>query len=225
MLSCDPAGDHDLDQVGTQLELAADSLAQLIRAVRLETAGRPVAVPARTDDRRAGRPDPRTLDLSAIDRVSDSEVGLRVLPDEPNGGDARMERLARVRRHAQCPRRRHFAGEVRHPRQDEPKMHVHIHEAGHEVRAAEIQGLGTVRTGHDVAAMTGCGNTAALDQQSAVGLTGVVGGVEDRAVEEQQAHARPLQCIRNRCCIDRRDKTTKSSNVFVVGRVRRRSPE
>src|SRR4051812_29444755 len=84
----DPARDHDLDEVGAELELAADRLTQLVGPVGFHPPGRSVPVAAGADDRRAGRPDARALDPAALDRVPYGEVRLRVLADEPYRGHA-----------------------------------------------------------------------------------------------------------------------------------------
>jgi hypothetical protein len=99
VLSGDAARDHDLDQVGAELELAPNRLAQLVGPIGLQSSGRAVAVTAGADDRRTGRPDARAFDAAALDRIPDGEVGLRILAHEAHGRHAGAKRLACVLGH------------------------------------------------------------------------------------------------------------------------------
>ena len=66
------------------------------------------------------------------------------LADQAHRGDARLERRARVVRHAQRQRSLGFANHTVafDARQDQAKMHVHIDQASHDECAVQVDLVG-----------------------------------------------------------------------------------
>src|SRR5262252_2053176 len=101
MFASNPAGDADLDEVGTSPQLDAHGVAEAIRTVGFHRARTSVAVATSRDTRVAGGEHARPKRFPTLDRRFQGEVGEFTLTGETHGGHARQYRLTRVLGHAQ----------------------------------------------------------------------------------------------------------------------------
>jgi hypothetical protein len=153
----DTGGGADLDYLGAVLDLVPDGLEDLVLAIGdamlgsdFEHAGRAtrhVAVSARDADRMPGRNDTRAVDVAALDRVLERDIGEPGRADVAHGREAAHQRQARV---PDAEQRAIGVGPVDATRlpafaQVRRQVRVRVDQAGHQCLPRQLDHVGACR--------------------------------------------------------------------------------
>ena len=126
-------------------------------------------MPPSNDNCLTGGKNTRANTLTFVDRLFQGNIAIAVLTGQAYSGHPGLQYFFGVRRHTQCHLRLGFVRELRlqFPREDDSKMHMHIHHAGNQPFARCVYNLRT-RWNLDLGARPDLLNPLPIDQNNRI---------------------------------------------------------